>query len=50
MTWSYELEEDLREMMGCFVEVYKRRGLKVNAGKSKVMVLGEKKDWSMRFV
>ena len=25
--------------MGRFVEVYRRRGLKVNAGKSKVMVL-----------
>ena len=27
-------------MVGCFVEVYRRRGLKVNADKSKVMVLG----------
>ena len=27
-------------MVGRFVEVCKRRGLKVNAGKSKVMVLG----------
>ena len=26
--------------MGCLVEIYRRRGLKVNAGKSKVMVLG----------
>ena len=26
--------------MGCFVEVCRIRGLKVNAGKSKVMVLG----------
>ena len=26
--------------MGCFAQVYMRRGLKVNAGKSKVMVLG----------
>ena len=26
--------------MGCFAEVCMRRGLKVNAGKSKVMVLG----------
>ena len=34
-----ELEEDLRAMVGCFVEVC-RTGLKVNAGKSKVMVLG----------
>ena len=28
-------------MVVCFVEVYSRRGLKVNAGNSKVMVLGE---------
>ena len=33
-------EEDLRAMVGYFVEVFKRRGLKVNAGKSKVIVLG----------
>ena len=26
--------------MGCFVEVCRRRGLKVNAGNSKVMLLG----------
>ena len=34
-----QLKEDLREMVGGFVEVCKRRGLKVNAGKIKVMVL-----------
>ena len=33
-------EEDLRAMMGHFVEVIRRRGLKVNAVKSKVMLLG----------
>ena len=33
-----ELEEDLRAMVGCFIEVY-RKGLKVNADKSKVIVL-----------
>ena len=38
-----ELEEDLRVMVGHFVEVCRRRGLKVNAGKSKVMVLGGEK-------
>ena len=39
MTWLCgESEEDLRAMVGRFVEVC-RRGLKVNAGKSKVMVL-----------
>ena len=31
---------DLRAIVVRFVEVCKRRGLKVNAGKSKVMVVG----------
>ena len=35
-----ELEEDLRAMVGHFVEVC-RRSLKVNADKSKVIVLNE---------
>ena len=35
-----ELEEDLRAMVGHFVEVCRRRGLKVNSGKGKVMLLG----------
>ena len=44
-----ELEEDLKAMVGWFVEVC-RRGMKVNAGKSKVMVMNEeRRDWSMRF-
>ena len=34
-----ESAEDLRVMVGWFDEVCRRRGLKVNAGKSKVMVL-----------
>ena len=34
-----ESEEGLRAIVGRFVEVCRRRGLKVNAGKSKVMVL-----------
>ena len=34
-----ESEEDLGAMMGRFVEVCRRRGLKVNPGKRKVMVL-----------
>ena len=34
-----ESEEDLRAMAGWFVEECRRRGLKVNAGKKKVMVL-----------
>ena len=36
-----ESEEDLRKMVGRFAEVC-RRGLKVNGGKSKVMVLNGK--------
>ena len=37
-----KLEEDLRlrAMVGHFVEVCRRRFLKINTGKSKVMVLG----------
>ena len=34
-----ESEEDLREMVGWFDKMCRRRGLKVNAAKSKVMVL-----------
>ena len=34
-----ESEEDLRVMVGRFAEVCRRRGLKVNASKSKVMIL-----------
>ena len=37
-----ELEENLRAMVGQFAEVCRRRGLKVNVGKSKVMVLNGK--------
>ena len=38
-----ESEEDLKAMVGQFAEVCRRRVLKVNAGKSKLMVLnGEK--------
>ena len=33
-------EEDPRAMVGRFVEVCRRRGQKVNAGKDKVMVSG----------
>ena len=35
-----ELEEDLKKMLGHFVDACKRRGLKVIADKSMVMVLG----------
>ena len=34
-----ESEEDLRAIVGSFVEVCRRRGLKVNAGSSNVMAL-----------
>ena len=34
-------EEDLRVMVEWFVEVCRKRGLKVNAGKSKLMVLNK---------
>ena len=37
-----ELEEDLRGIMEHFVEVCRKIGLKVNAGKIKAMVLGGK--------
>ena len=36
-----ESKEGLRAMVGCLVEVSRRRCLNVNAGKSWVMVLGE---------
>ena len=36
-----ESEEDLRAMVGRFVDLCRRRGLNVNASKSKVMVLNE---------
>ena len=45
VTWFYvlccESEEDLKVMLGWFAEVCRERGLKVNAGKTKVMVLYE---------
>ena len=34
-----ESEEDLKAIMGRFIEVCRRRGLKGNVGKSKVMLL-----------
>ena len=42
MTWFYMVcpEEDLKMIVGCFVKVFSRIGLKANADKSKVMVLG----------
>ena len=35
-----ESEEELRAIVGCFIEPCRRRGLKVNAGKSKIILLG----------
>ena len=35
-----ESEKDLRAIVGRFIEMCRRRGLKFNAGKSKVMLLG----------
>ena len=35
-----ESEGDLRAMVGHFAEVFRRRGQKVNAGKSKGILLG----------
>ena len=35
-----ESGEDLRAIVGRFIEMCRRRGLKVNAGKSKGMLLG----------
>ena len=45
-----ESEENLKVMVGHFVEVCRKRGLKVNANKSKVMVLGGEEGLSVRFV
>ena len=41
-----KVEEDLKVKVGCFVEVCRRRGLKVNGDVSKTMVLfGEDGLW-----
>ena len=37
-----ESEEDLRAIVGRFIKVCRKRGLKINAGKRKVMLLGGK--------
>ena len=41
--------EDLRAIVGRFNEVCRRRGVKVNAGKSKVMVLNGEEGLGVRF-
>ena len=40
-----ELEEDLRVMVEWFVEVCRRKGLKFDAGKSKVMAMNGEEEW-----
>ena len=40
-----ESEEDPRVMVGHFTEVFRRRGLKVNAGRSKA----RRRGWSVGF-
>ena len=40
----------LKKMMGLFVEASMRKDLEISADKSKVMVLGEEKDWSVKFL
>ena len=44
-----ESEEDLRAMLVCFVQVCRRRDLKVSGGKSKVMVLNREEGLTVRF-
>ena len=44
-----ESKEDLRAMVEQFAEVCRRRGLKVNAGKSKVMVLNREEGLECKF-
>ena len=41
----FSAEEALKVMVVCW-----RKGLKVNADKSKVMVFGWRRDWSIRFM
>ena len=45
-----ESEEELKVMVGCIVEVCKRIGLKVNANRSKVMVLSGEEKLRVRFM
>ena len=49
MVLYFESEEDLRAMVLCFVEMCRRRGLKVRAGKSKVMVLNGEEGLNCEF-
>ena len=44
-----ESEEDLKALVRRFLEVCRRRGLKDNTSKSKVMIMNGKEDWSVRF-
>ena len=42
-------EEDLNPMVGRFVEIYRRRSLKVNAGKGKLLVLSKEEELESEF-
>ena len=48
MCFVRETEENLKVMVSHFVEVCKRKGLKVKSNKSKMMVLGERMDRYVR--
>ena len=45
-----EWEEDLGTMVGRFIKVCRKRGLKVNAGKSKVIVMNGDEELDVRLV
>ena len=40
----------LKKRMGLFVEASRRKDLEISADKSKVMVFGGEKDWSVKFL
>ena len=41
-------DQDLEGMVENFLKIYRSRGLKVNVDKSEVMVLGGRREWSVR--
>ena len=49
LVFCVKSKEDLRAMVGRFVLVRRRRGLKVNAGKCKVIVLGGEEGMECEF-
>ena len=40
-----EFVDDMRGMVGCFIEMYMRRDLRINADRSKMMVLGREEEF-----